>query len=232
LIAVVCGPEQITYSELNERSNRLARYLKACGVRRGGAAAISTVRSIEMVVGLLAILKAGAAYVPLNFDYPSNWLRQRLEDVRPGAILTQHCFIDGLPPMDSQIVCLDEEECCAPFGSENLSIMVAADDLAYVMFTSGSTGEPKGVEVPHRGVVRLLCGIDYATLDENVVVLQHSPLSFDASTFEIWAPLLYGGRLVLLPPAATTPATLEEALKANKVTTLWLTSSLFNLIIE
>ena len=235
-LAVVCGARRLSYRELNRRANQLARHLQSRGLKKNGRVAISSVRSLETIIGLLAILKAGGAYVPLNFEYPEDWIRDRLQELQPVAILAQCSAIKQLRELHDNLIPLDDEAYdktrLATCSGENLDAQAAAADLAYVMFTSGSTGEPKGVEVPHRGVVRLLCEVDYVALNDRCVALFHSPLSFDASTFEIWAPLFHGGRLVILPPGDPTPGGLEETLKRNQVTTLWLTASLFNLMID
>ena len=157
-------------------------------------------RSLEIIISMLGILKAGGAYVPLDPGYPKERLSFMLEDTQLPVLLTQAALVEQLPDHKAKLLCVDtkwsEIEGCS---SLNPSSRTKAKDLAYVMYTSGSTGTPKGVAVPHRGVIRLLFGIDYVRLGPEENLLQLAPISFDASTFEIWGALLHGGRCVLFP---------------------------------
>ncbi|MCP4662472.1 MAG: AMP-binding protein, partial [bacterium] len=213
-VAVVLGEEQVSYRELNRRANHLAHHLRACGVGRsaGGSevcVGLCVERSLEMVVGILGILKAGGAYVPLDPSYPAERLAFMLEDVAAPVVLVQAPLRERLSLTSStpalRLVDLDGEAALLrSYPSENPVSGATAENLAYVMYTSGSTGVPKGVSVPHRGVVRLVRGANYAAFGSREVFLQLAPISFDASTLEIWAPLLNGGRLVVFP--AGTPS--------------------------
>jgi amino acid adenylation domain-containing protein len=214
-IALVFGATQLSYDELNRRANRLARRLQNLGVTRDVPVGVCLERSTEMVLALLAILKAGGAYVPLDPAYPAERLDFMIKDARMSVILRY----------------ADAEELKSE-NDANLGANVRAEDLAYIMYTSGSTGTPKGVAIPHRGVVRLVKETNYASLSPDETFLQLAPISFDASTFEIWGALLNGGKLVIMPPA---PATLEDiggAIREHGVTTLWLTSALFNAMVD
>ena len=232
-IAVECGDAVLTYEELNRRSNQLAHHLQKRGVGSEQPVGICVDRSFEMIIGLLAILKAGGAYVPLDPNYPDERLAVLVSDTGISLILTQSHRVDRWEGFPMEMVILDDN---SPVWSseacENLSRPVQADQLAYVIFTSGSTGVPKGVEVLHRGIVRLLCETDYVRLDESQSVLQLAVLSFDASTFEIWGPLLHGGRCVLAPPQLPDLEDLGRLLQEKKVRTLWLTSTLFNVVVD
>ena len=161
-----------------------------------------------MVVALLGILKAGGAYLPLDPDYPQERLAFMLRDARAPVLLTQISLgCRRLPEHEARIVGLDSDrDAIARESPENLAAEIGPDNLAYVMYTSGSTGRPKGVAVPHRAIVRLLFGVDYARLDASVTLLQMSPTSFDASTFELWGALLHGGRCALFPGRVPTAA--------------------------
>ncbi|HVS20425.1 MAG TPA: amino acid adenylation domain-containing protein, partial [Pyrinomonadaceae bacterium] len=190
-------------------------------------------RSPEMIVGLLGILKAGGAYVPLDPDYPQARLKFMLEDARVPVLLTQSALLQNLPPNAAEVICIDElREKIARESRDNPQIVTTADNLAYVMYTSGSTGKPKGVAVKHRNVVRLVKNTNYANFSADEVFLQFAPVSFDASTFEIWGSLLNGARLALMPPARVSLKELGSALKRYRVTTLWLTAGLFSLMVE
>ena len=142
-----------------------------------------------MVVGLLGILKAGGAYVPLDPEYPKERLAFILEDTRALVLLTQRRLVGRLAAHNAHVVCLDSDwEKIAAENDRTPISVTAAENLAYVVYTSGSTGQPKGVEVRHQGVLRLLIGVDYVRIDANQSFLHLAPTSFDASTFEIWAP--------------------------------------------
>ena len=234
-VAVVFGDQRLTYRELNRRANRLAHHLRRLGVGPEVPVAFRMERSLEMVIGLLAILKAGGAYVPLDPDLPQDRLAFMLADVRARVLLTQPRLTPAPPALDSRlgVVCLDEgRDGMAQESEENPASGATADNLAYIMYTSGSTGRPKGVCVPHRAVVRLVSGATCASLAAREVFLQLAPLSFDASTFEIWGSLLNGAQLVVYPPDRPSLRELGRILERHQVTTLWLTAGLFHAMVE
>ena len=206
-VAVVSGDERLTYSQLNIRANQLAHFLIARGVGPETLVAICVERSLEMIVGLLGILKAGAAYVPLDPLYPSQRLGLMLADCGARLVLTQEHLQQSFIEHNVIAIALDrEQELIAQASAENPKSECSPANLAYVMYTSGSTGTPKGVTVPHRGIVRLVKETNYADFGPDQIFLQFAPLSFDASTFEIWGSLLNGSRLVLLPPGRVSLA--------------------------
>jgi amino acid adenylation domain-containing protein len=231
--ALVFEDRLLSYGELNRRANQLAHHLRKEGVQPDDLVAICVRRSIEMIVGILAILKAGAAYVPIDPDQPFERQEFVLADTRAAVLLTQS-FLAGRLPQDAvRLLYIDldfDKTNIAP--DENLPSEGSGSSLSNVIYTSGSTGKPKGVEVTHRGVLRLVLGSEYAQLDAERIFLQLAPISFDASTFEIWAPLLNGAKCVIYPDRVPTPGDFGEVLKRNKITTLWLTSSLYNLVID
>jgi amino acid adenylation domain-containing protein len=232
-VALICEDRQVTYRELNSQANQLAHYLKKRGVGPDTRVAICLERSPEMIVALLGILKAGGAYVPLDPDYPQARLKFMLEDARVPVLLTQQGLLQNLPTNAAEVICIDElREQIARESQDNPQIVTTADNLAYVMYTSGSEGKPKGVAVRHRNVVRLVKATNYASFSADEVFLQFAPVSFDAATFEIWGSLLNGARLALMPPTKVSLQELGLALKRYRVTTLWLTAGLFNLMVE
>ncbi len=237
-IALVAGGSApLTYHELNERADRLASHLQDAGVRRGDLVGLSVERSIEMVVALLGILKAGGAYWAIEENLPDERRRTLLADARPRLVLARKSSADQLAHLieksgaGCRVVAL-EDLLAAPAMPLRESVAVGADDPVYVSYTSGSTGRPKGVLVPHRGVVRLVKNADYVSLDARETILQMAPLSFDASTFELWGALLNGGRVVLMPPGPPSLAQIGAAIRDGAVTTLWLTAGLFHLMVE
>ncbi|BCL39537.1 non-ribosomal peptide synthetase/type I polyketide synthase [Nostoc sp. MS1] len=232
-VALVFANQQITYHQLNCRANQLANYLKSLGVGADMLVGLCVERSIEMIVGLLGILKAGGAYVPLDPEYPQERLSLMLEDAQVSVLLTQQSLLARLPQHHAKLVCLDADvHLIAKYSQDNLIADVQPSNLAYVMYTSGSTGQPKGVEVVHRGINRLLFGVNYADFDATQVFLQLAPISFDASTLEIWGALLHGAKCVLFPGTIPTSPTLGNEIKKHGVTILWLTAALFNSIID
>ncbi|MBN1567098.1 MAG: amino acid adenylation domain-containing protein, partial [Acidobacteria bacterium] len=232
-VALVFEGRQLTYRELNSRANQLAHYLTKRGVGPDVPVGICVDRSPEMVVGLLGILKAGGAYVPLDADYPLERLQFMIRDTGIKILLAQQRPAENLPSDIGEVFRLDADWHAINSESDhNLTSGAGAGNLAYIMYTSGSTGTPKGVEIPHRGIVRLVINNDYARFHSSETYLQLASLSFDASTFELWAPLLHGASCVIFPPGIPTPERLAEAIRSHKVSTLWLTASLFNLIIN
>ncbi len=225
--------KQLTYRELNRRANQLAHHLKQLGVRSGTFVAMCMERSLEMIVAMLGILKAGGVYVPLDPAYPQERLAWMLEDTNAPVLLAQSHLVDRLPAHQAQVLCLDANwGADAQLNEVPLECKVTSSSLAYINYTSGSTGRPKGVTVPHRGVLRLVFGASYAQLDGNQTILQLAPISFDAATFEIWGALLHGGRCVLFPGNGIPDLKdLGTIIKDYKITTLWLTAALFNTII-
>jgi len=186
----------LSYGELNRRANRLAHHLIALGVKPDDRVALCVERSPELVVGALAILKAGAGYVPLDPRYPADRLRFALEDSAPTALLTQSGLQSQLPATERPIVLIDG---VFPDAAEHDPVLpqLAPQHLAYVIYTSGSTGKPKGVMVEHRNVSRLMTATDhwFGFDRDDVWTLFHS-FAFDFSVWELWGALAYGGRLV------------------------------------
>ncbi|MGZ9130812.1 MAG: amino acid adenylation domain-containing protein, partial [Candidatus Binatia bacterium] len=186
-----------------------------------------------MIVALLGILKAGGAYVPLDPAYPRARLQLMIENADIPLLLTERAQAPGLNVSTAQVISLDEiRPEIANQSAANPGIVTAADGLAYVMFTSGSTGRPKGVAVTHQNVLRLVKNTNYASFSPDEVFLQYAPISFDASTFEIWGSLLNGARLALMPAGKASLKELGNALRHFEVTTLWLTAGLFHLMVD
>ena len=232
-IAVKCDGEELSYAELNRRANQLAHYLRAHGAVPETCVGICVERSVDMIVGLLGILKAGAAYLPLDPGYPAERLAHMLADARPSLLLTQKKFLAQLPTADTKVVCLDaDHELISGESTDNPRNETVLDNLAYVMYTSGSTGQPKGVAVTQRNVVRLVKENNYASFTANEVFLQFAPLTFDASTLEVWGALLNGARLVIFPPYAPTLEELGRTIQEKEVSTLWLTAGLFHQLVD
>jgi len=230
--ALIWDDGELAYRDLNARANQLARYLRDRGVQADTRVAVCMHRSPDLIVAVLAILKAGGAYVPLDPAYPQNRLEFMMTDSGAPLMLTQSATAAQLPANDS-VICIDAlGDRLSRQSESNLESASGADNLAYVMYTSGSTGNPKGVTVTHRNVVRLVKNTNYASFSPDEVFLQASTISFDASTFEIWGSLLNGARLVMLPAGAPSLKELGDAIKRHKVTTLWLTAGLFHLMVD
>ncbi|MDN4080661.1 amino acid adenylation domain-containing protein [Paenibacillus polymyxa] len=226
-IAVALGHQTLTYRELNETANRLARTLRDAGIKPDEPVGILTERSLDMITGTLAILKAGGAYVPIDSQYPEDRIRYMLEDSGAKLLLAQQDLLDRCY-FDGQIVNLNDDKSYSADAS-NPGIDGASNHAAYVIYTSGSTGKPKGVVVEHRSVVRLVRNTDYVPFDESTRMLQTCAFVFDVSTFEIWGALLNGGQLVLLhKDDLLDAAKMKETIQDHHVNMMWLTTPLFN----
>jgi non-ribosomal peptide synthetase component F len=247
--AVVCDSAILTYAALDAWAGRLAHELRALGAGPGVRVALAAERSPALVPAILGILKTGAAYVPLDPGYPQARLAWLLADSGARVLAAQEHLLERLPVTEElPILVLPPASAPLPPPAAPRPIPGAAaepaaaddravpgpdgGDLAYVMYTSGSTGQPKGVAVTHRNVIRLVHGSAYARFGPEEVFLHAAPLSFDASTFELWGALLHGARVVLHPPAAPTPDSLGEVIARHHVTTAWLTAALFHQMVE
>jgi amino acid adenylation domain-containing protein len=233
-IALILEAEQLTYHELNHRANQLAHYLIKLGVKPEDLVSIAIERSLETIVGILGILKAGAAYLPLDLASPPTRLAAILEDAQISILLTKQNTLAKLPSQpENRVVCIDTEwDKIATCESTNPDLQLQPDNLAYVMYTSGSTGKPKGVCVPHQGVVRLVKATNYIDIRADFIFLHLAPLAFDASTFEIWGSLLNGAKLILFPGDKLSLSKLGEIIRQHQVTTLLLSAGLFHALVD
>ncbi len=228
-VALVHRDRRITYQELDLLANSFAHELFRRDLPAEAIVALAMDRSPELVAAMLGALKAGAAYLPLDSSYPPERLQLLLADSSARLLITQASLMERFPHWSGATLLAGD----LPVVDQPApQVTLTPESLAYVMYTSGSTGMPKGVEIPHRGIIRLVFGNDYARFGPDRVFLQMAPVSFDASTFEIWGALLHGGTCVLYPEIIPTPSALAAVLRSEAVTTLWLTSSLFNALID
>nr|ACJ60988.1 TEG5 [uncultured soil bacterium] len=223
-VAVVDGARVLTYQQLDELAGRLSGRLTGRGVRRGERVAVMMDRSADLVVALLAVWRAGAAYVPVDAAYPARRVAFMVADSAASVMVCSVATRDGVPAGIESIVVTDE-------GAYDASaVTVRPADLAYVMYTSGSMGTPKGVAVPHRSVAELVGNAGWA-VEPGDAVLMHAPHAFDASLFEIWVPLVSGARVVIAGPGQVDARRLREAVAAG-VTRAHLTAGSFRAVAE
>ncbi len=229
-IALQFGSQQFTYEELNQGSNQLARYLQRLGIGAEMPVGICRERSAEAVAAMLAVLKAGGVYVPLDPGYPPERLDFVLKDAGITVVLTHKDWADSLQTDTTTVICLEQEwDKIAQESDENLSTPGTADSLAYIIYTSGSTGTPKGVMVPHRAVNRLVCETNYVQIEPSDRVAQVANLAFDAATLEIWGALLNGAQLTGIEREITlSPLAFVTELQQQQISILFLTTALFN----
>ncbi len=234
-VAIVFGEESLTYRELNTRANRLAHHLRQSGARPDSVIAVCVERSPEMIVALLAILKSGAAYLPLDTAYPPQRLSQLLTDAEVSLVVTEQSFLDPLPLDNFPIVCLDRDEAqWASASSENPAPTAGPDQLAYVIYTSGSTGKPKGVEILHRGAMNFLQAMQaYPGLTTGVSILAITTITFDISVLEIFLPLIGGGCVELVSrEVAVDGFRLRKAIENSPVTVVQATPTTWRMLLE
>ena len=228
-IAIRHGASALTYATVNRRANFLAAHLRANGVDRGSIVALMMSRRPEQIVAMLAILKCGAAYLPLDANDPVARNQHCLRAAAVAVIVMDRCsderWLDGVACIGA-----DHRELFTSELEIGPDAKALPDDSCYVMFTSGSTGRPKGVVVPHRAVLRLVKQTNYIQIECDDAILQFAPATFDASTFEIWGALLNGATLVLYSGATLDPNLFAKEIRDNGVTILWLTAAVFHLV--
>ncbi|MFK7960944.1 MAG: amino acid adenylation domain-containing protein [Phycisphaerales bacterium] len=244
--AIAGDGRTLTWQELSAVADRVAANMQAAGVQRGDRVALEVDRSVDLVALLLGILRAGATYVPIDPAYPADRRRWMLEDCAARVLVTNDSD-DADDPADVAGVAdahdADPDAGTGPTRLRAADLLTASappftptghgpDDAAYIMYTSGSTGRPKGVLVPHRAILRLVVDNDFATLNDTTCVLALAPISFDASTLEIWGPMVNGGRCVFDAEAGLDPERLAAVIRRERVTTMWLTAALYNTLID
>jgi len=230
-LAVTCEDLSITYCELNTRANALAHRLRELGVGPDVIVGLCMERSVDLIVALVAVLKAGGAYLPIDLAYPKERLAFMLDDSQARVLLTQTNLLGNLPSTRARVVCVDSPDAILPrmTSTQDRKTLTTPDNLAYVIYTSGTTGKPKGTLISHRNVVRLLSATDswYQFSERDVWTFFHSH-AFDFSVWEIWGALLFGGRLVVVPYLVSrSPETFYRLLAAEQVTILNQTPSAF-----
>ena len=234
-IAVVYEDAQLTFKELNERSNKIAHYLRKMGVGADSFVAIAVDRSVEMIVGLLGIMKAGGAYIPLDPSYPQDRLEFMLEDAKPAILLTESKFVDKFSKYNGSVVLLDKDWSVIrqQLGS-NLVPVALANNLACVIYTSASTGKPKAVLVEHQLMLnRFFWMWDKYPFKDNEVCCQKTTLSFVDAIWEIFGPMLKGIKLVLIPTTMINdPREFIKIISRESISRLVLVPSLLQTILD
>uniref|UniRef100_UPI0030EDBFDA amino acid adenylation domain-containing protein n=1 Tax=uncultured Maribacter sp. TaxID=431308 RepID=UPI0030EDBFDA len=237
-VAVVFEEEELTYRELNEKSNQLAHYLQKKGVKQESLVGICLERSLEMIVGLLGILKAGGAYVPIDPAYPEERISYMLEDSDCFVLLTKKSVKEKVPKSkDTEIIILDEKSVLKELekGSrKNLLVSVNPNNLAYIIYTSGSTGNPKGVMNQHDGVVnRLYWAQETYNLHKSDIVLQKTTYGFDVSVWELFWPVIVGSKFVFAKPDGHKDAQyLIKLIKKENITTIHFVPSMLQVMVD
>jgi amino acid adenylation domain-containing protein len=233
-IAVICDSERLTYRELNCRANQLARLLCEKGVGPESIVGLYAERSVQTVVAILAILKAGGSYLPIDLAYPQDRIEFMLEDAKTKLLVTESRLRTKLTTYHGQAILLDSDWTAgADLSDENLSVSQRASNAAYVIYTSGSTGKPKGVVVTHHNVMRLFSATDaWYQFDENDVWALFHSFAFDFSVWELWGALFYGGRVIVVPYlVARAPEAFYELISKERVTVLNQTPSAFRQLV-
>lgn len=232
-IAVIFEDQKLTYKELNEKSNKLARFLISNNITTGDIVGILLDKSLEMIISILGILKVGATFLPIDISYPKERIDYIIRDSKASILLTSHEFIHKTNDTVQSLCFEIQNDCFDQYSNSNLNVSYDVDNLAYIMYTSGSTGNPKGVMVTHKNIVRLVKNNKFITFDKDEHILQTGSIVFDACTFEIWSALLNGFKLFIMKKEDLLDSyLLEKYLEKNKISTLWLTAPLFNQLCE
>ncbi|WP_176519863.1 AMP-binding protein, partial [Bacillus pseudomycoides] len=230
-IALVFGGRSITYREVNEKANQIAKHLQKLGVSRGKTVALLMDRSAEMIISMLGILKTGGAYLPIDPSYPSDRIQYMLEDSGTDHLVVQ---VQKLIPhfFKGHALVLEEGEWMQE-GKDDLTKENVPDDTAYIIYTSGTTGRPKGCQISHRNVIKTVKNNGYIEIKTDDRLLQLANYAFDGSVFDIYSALLNGARLVLAPnKAASDLKEIARLMEEENITISLMTTALFNVIVD
>ncbi len=233
-VAVEFAGDRLTYRQLNIKANQLAHYLQEWGVQPNQLVGLYIERSLDMAIALLGILKAGAAYLPLDPAYPSERLQFTLADAGVSVLLTHQHLVPKLPTDQARVFCLDTDwRTIAPSSPKNPRSPVQAENLAYIIYTSGSTGKPKGVEISHRALVNFLTSMQRQPgLTSEDILLSVTTLSFDIAALELFLPLIVGAKLLLVSrEVATDGVRLAQTLNASGTTVMQATPATWRLLL-
>jgi amino acid adenylation domain-containing protein len=234
-IAALFEGEQITYRALDQRANQLAHHLRAHGVEPDTFVGVCVERSLEMLVAVLAVMKAGGAYLPLDPAYPRDRLAFMLDDAQVRVLLTQQRLAPELPAGDAAVICLDRDwDAIAQQPTESPQSAATPENLAYIIYTSGSTGKPKGVMIPHRALMNLLCSMrDQLGATSGDIILAATSLSFDIAGLELYLPLLVGARIVIVAREVAKHGRLLAALiETSGATMMQATPTTWRILLE
>lgn len=232
-VAVISNNKSYSYDFINRKSNQLAHLLISdYKIRKGSVVAILSEISEWTIISILSILKTGATYLPLDTKYPEERIKYKINDSEAGLIIVSSGFKSKVAWFNNPaLVVEDLETDVSLYSDANVNRKTTPDDIAYIMYTSGTTGRPNGVRIPQSGILRLVHS-DYLPFDDRLNFLQLAPLGFDASTFEIWGPLLHGNTLVLYTHPITEFIEIRRLINTHSVNCMWLTASLFNKLID
>ena len=235
-IALTYQGKEWTYQSLHEVTDQLAIYLqKTYELQPDDFVGIMMERSEWAIISILGVLKAGAAYIPIELSYPDERKALMIEDTQLKALMIHSDHLFDVMEFNVPVFSIDiqmEEVKASVTDTDQLESAAHGDHLAYVMYTSGSTGKPKGVQIEHHSIARLIFNPDFAFLNEESVIYQYAPLAFDASTFELWGALLKGGKLVIANPGLKSIEAIAEDIQAEKINAMWLTAGLFHLAVD
>ncbi|EJQ37641.1 amino acid adenylation domain-containing protein [Bacillus cereus BAG5X1-1] len=230
-VAVKFGDNKLTYRELNGKSNQIARLLRDKGIKPNTIVGIMAERSLEMIIGIMGILKSGAAYLPIDVKAPEDRIGYMLQDSNAKILLTQDKFIDQCN-FGVETVNLDQEDVFMQ-STDNVELINRSNDTAYVIYTSGSTGTPKGVIIQHYSAIRVVKNTNYIEFKGSDTVLQLSNYSFDTSIFDIFGALLNGAKLVMVEKdTAFDLSKLARLIKTEKISVMFITPALFNPLVD
>jgi tyrocidine synthetase-3 len=229
-VAVILGEEQLTYRELNEKANQLARVLRSKGVQADRIVGIMVERSLEMMIGILGILKAGGVYLPIDPDYPEERIQYVLEDSQTCLLLSQKHL--HAASFDGEVLLIDDQQLYRG-DTSNLGEVNQSNDLAYVMYTSGSTGKPKGNLTTHFNITRVVKNTNYVEISAKDTIIQLSNYAFDGSTFDIFGAFLNGATLVVVNKDQVLDMNqLSKVLHTYQSTVFFMTAALFNMLVD